>query len=163
MTTALTSTFPLPLDDIRRHWQGHRGLTRRAIDAFPEEALFGHTVGGMRSFGAMAMELLAMSHDGVAGLATGTWPDAQQAFAVTQPTTKVELLELWDRATRQIDEYWPTMTPERLAQDDKAFGQWPGRVYSLYLYFIDNEIHHRGQGYVYLRSLGIEPPPFWDR
>ncbi|MGZ5248500.1 MAG: DinB family protein [Flavitalea sp.] len=30
-------------------------------------------------------------------------------------------------------------------------------------YFIDNEIHHRGQGYVYLRSLGIEPPFFWDR
>ncbi|RYD85889.1 MAG: damage-inducible protein DinB, partial [Sphingobacteriales bacterium] len=31
------------------------------------------------------------------------------------------------------------------------------------LYFIDNEIHHRGQGYVYLRALGIEPPFFWER
>jgi uncharacterized damage-inducible protein DinB len=28
---------------------------------------------------------------------------------------------------------------------------------------IDNEIHHRGQGYVYLRALGIEPPGFYDR
>ena len=28
---------------------------------------------------------------------------------------------------------------------------------------IDNEIHHRGQGYVYLRALGIEPPAFYDR
>ena len=28
---------------------------------------------------------------------------------------------------------------------------------------VDNEIHHRGQGYVYLRELGIEPPPFWER
>ena len=26
-----------------------------------------------------------------------------------------------------------------------------------------HEIHHRGQGYVYLRALGIEPPPFWER
>jgi uncharacterized damage-inducible protein DinB len=26
-----------------------------------------------------------------------------------------------------------------------------------------NEIHHRGQGYVYLRTLGIEPPPFYER
>ena len=26
-----------------------------------------------------------------------------------------------------------------------------------------NEIHHRGQGYVYLRALGIEPPPFYER
>ena len=28
---------------------------------------------------------------------------------------------------------------------------------------IDNEIHHRGQGYVYLRALGKEPPPFYER
>jgi uncharacterized damage-inducible protein DinB len=33
----------------------------------------------------------------------------------------------------------------------------------LILYVIDNEIHHRGQGYVYLRALGIDPPPFYDR
>jgi uncharacterized damage-inducible protein DinB len=44
-----------------------------------------------------------------------------------------------------------------------AFGQYPGKVYDLVLYVIDNEIHHRGQGYVYLRSLGIEPPPFYER
>jgi uncharacterized damage-inducible protein DinB len=30
-------------------------------------------------------------------------------------------------------------------------------------YAIDNEIHHRGQGFVYLRALGIEPPHFWER
>jgi uncharacterized damage-inducible protein DinB len=29
--------------------------------------------------------------------------------------------------------------------------------------FIDNEVHHRGQGYVYLRALGVEPSPFWER
>jgi len=29
--------------------------------------------------------------------------------------------------------------------------------------FVDNEIHHRGQGYVYLRSLGITPPGFYER
>jgi uncharacterized damage-inducible protein DinB len=28
---------------------------------------------------------------------------------------------------------------------------------------IDNEIHHRAQGYVYLRALNIEPPHFWER
>jgi uncharacterized damage-inducible protein DinB len=36
-------------------------------------------------------------------------------------------------------------------------------VHSLLFYIIDNEVHHRGQGYVYLRALGIEPPPFYDR
>ncbi|MEX6688230.1 DinB family protein [Danxiaibacter flavus] len=41
--------------------------------------------------------------------------------------------------------------------------QYEGPAYSSLLYFIDNEIHHRAQGYVYLRSLGIQPPFFWDR
>jgi uncharacterized damage-inducible protein DinB len=36
-------------------------------------------------------------------------------------------------------------------------------VYDLFFYLIDNEIHHRGQGYVYLRALDIEPPFFPDR
>jgi uncharacterized damage-inducible protein DinB len=40
---------------------------------------------------------------------------------------------------------------------------WAGKVHWILLYIIDNEIHHRGQGYVYLRSLGIEPPHFWER
>ncbi len=44
-----------------------------------------------------------------------------------------------------------------------AFGQYPGVLHDLILYVIDNEIHHRGQGYVYLRALGIEPPAFYDR
>jgi hypothetical protein len=33
----------------------------------------------------------------------------------------------------------------------------------LLLYVIDNEVHHRAQGFVYLRALGVEPPPFYDR
>lgn len=44
-----------------------------------------------------------------------------------------------------------------------TFGQYPGTGYSILLYAIDNEIHHRGQGYVYLRALGIEPPGFYER
>jgi hypothetical protein len=37
-------------------------------------------------------------------------------------------------------------------------------VHQLLFYVMDNEIHHhRGQGYVYLRALGIEPPAFYER
>ena len=36
-------------------------------------------------------------------------------------------------------------------------------VWALVMYAVDNEIHHRGQGMVYLRALGIEPPAFPDR
>ena len=30
------------------HWQGHRRITRRMIDAFPEKELFDFSIGGMR-------------------------------------------------------------------------------------------------------------------
>ena len=52
---------------------------------------------------------------------------------------------------------------DRFQEVDTAFGQWKGTGIWMILYAIDNEIHHRGQAYVYLRSLGITPPPFYDR
>ena len=32
------------------HWQGHRRLTRRVIDAFSDGDLFNYSIGGMRPF-----------------------------------------------------------------------------------------------------------------
>jgi uncharacterized damage-inducible protein DinB len=79
------------------------------------------------------------------------------------PKTKADLLAIWDEVTEQIDTYWPQLPEERFQEIVMAFGAYEGPVYSTLLYFIDNEIHHRGQAYVYLRSLGIAPPPFWER
>ena len=36
--------------DLLHHWQGHRRLTRRVIEAFPEDKLFSFSVGGMPPF-----------------------------------------------------------------------------------------------------------------
>ena len=45
-------------DALLEHWQGHRRLTRRVIDAFPDDQLFTFSIGGMRPFGALALEML---------------------------------------------------------------------------------------------------------
>jgi uncharacterized damage-inducible protein DinB len=74
-----------------------------------------------------------------------------------------ELLRLWDAATEEIDTLWRRLSPEVFQQVRTAFGMYEGKVHSHFLYVLDNEIHHRGQGYVYLRALGIQPPPFWER
>ena len=95
----------------------------------------------------------------VRGLATGDWNTSFDR----EPRPKQELLQMWDEATPQIDAFWKQMPPERFHESATAFGQYPGTVHDLVLYAIDNEIHHRGQGYVYLRVLGIDPPPFYDR
>jgi uncharacterized damage-inducible protein DinB len=159
ITPNATATTLTP-SELLKHWQGHRGLTRRMIEAFPEDKLFTYSIGGMRTFSELVYEFLGMAVPGLTGVATGKWQKWADADKVT---TKAELLQLWDDATDAINNIWPTIPPQRFQEQDVAFGQWPGSGISFIFYFIDNEIHHRGQAYVYLRSLGIEPPPFWDR
>ena len=144
---------------LLEHLQGHRRLTRRVIEAFPEDQLFSFSVGSMRSFGAMAMEMVSITEPMIKGIVTGEWDQ----LTTQEPRSKTEVLRLWDQATEKINALWSQMPPERFQQTVTAFGRYPGPVYSLLLYAIDNEIHHRGQGYVYLRVLGIEPPPFYER
>jgi uncharacterized damage-inducible protein DinB len=141
------------------HWQGHRRLTRRVIDVFPDDKLFAFSIGGMRPFGVLALELLTMAVPMVRGAISGDWT----ASSSREPRPKQDVLERWDESTRQLDELWPQIPPARFMETLRAFGQYPGVLHDLILYVIDNEIHHRGQGYVYLRALGVEPPAFYDR
>lgn len=138
--------------------QGHRGLTRRVIEAFPEDQLFTFSIGGMRTFGEIATELTYMFGPTLQGIITGEW-----TFEPRPVATKAELLAAWDAADAEINELWSRMPPARFHETMTAFGQWTGTGTWLIQYCIDNENHHRGQGYVYLRALGIEPPAFYER
>jgi hypothetical protein len=51
----------------------------------------------------------------------------------------------------------------RFSEVDNAFGQWEMPELATIQYAIDNEIIIAARGYVYLRALGIAPPPFWER
>ena len=144
---------------LLQHWQGHRRLTRRVIDAFPEDKLFTFTIGGMRPFGALALEMLSMAVPMVQGALSGDWASDMKRDA----RPKKDIMAAWDESTRQLDRLFPQIPAEKFQVQLTAFGQYPGILHSLILYVIDNEIHHRGQGYVYLRALGIEPPPFYER
>jgi uncharacterized damage-inducible protein DinB len=144
---------------LLEHWQGHRRLTRRVIDAFPDDKLFTFSIGGMRPFGVLALEMLTMGAPMVRGVVQGAWDS--NASRDTLP--KAALLKQWDDATAEIDRLWKEIPPERFGETMTAFGQYTDKTYNLLLYVIDNEIHHRGQGYVYLRALGIDPPPFYER
>ena len=148
---------------LLRQWQNHRTLTRRVIDAFPEKELYTFSIGGMRPFAELAMEIVGMAVPGLKGVVTGDWENGQDVFSKKVPATKKQLLDLWDETTDQINELWSKIPSHRFQEIDIAFGLYEGPGYYTIWYWIDNEIHHRGQGYVYLRALDIEPPPFWDR
>ena len=145
--------------ELLTHWQGHRALTRKVLQAFPDDKLFSYSLGGMRSFGQLGNEFLGMALPTVRGITTGEW----DKFEFARPTTKQELLAEWDKQTAALNSEFPAIPAERFSESMKAFGQWEMLGFQLLLYVIENEVHHRGQGYVYLRSLGIEPPAFYDR
>lgn len=154
-------TQVLSPEEFLAHWQGHRGLTRRVIEAFPEKEFFEFSIGGMRTFAEMTMELLGIAGPGLREIATGE--SAPLNESQDHKNQKSELLKLWDKTTEDLNILWADIPAERFHDRVKLFGQYEGTVQSSIFYFIDNEIHHRGQGYVYLRSLGVEPPAFWDR
>ncbi|CAN5405908.1 DinB family protein [soil metagenome] len=147
--------------ELLQHWQGHRNLTRRVIEKFPENEFFTYSIGGMRTFAELTMEMMGIAGPGIKGFVTGKWEALSEHF--DHGHKKENILKKWDETTAEINNYWEQIPLEKFHETVTVFGQYTGTVYSHILYYIDNEIHHRGQGYVYLRSLNIEPPYFWER
>ena len=148
-------------EDLLKHWQGHRALTRRVIELFPDKDFFEFSIGGMRTFSKLIDELLAIGAPALKGIVN------REIQPYTEGTEKLifkaQYLEKWDEATAEINANWEKLTIEDFNETFKLFGQYEFPIIQNILYFIDNEVHHRGQGYVYLRALGIEPPFFWER
>jgi len=153
-------------EELLQHWQGHRRLTRKIIASFPADKFETYSIGGMRTCSELALELLDMAAPGVRGILTDKWKnfdETEHNILGAARHSKEEILRRWDETTAEIDTLWRQIPPQRFRETTKVFNAYEGTVYAQLLYFIDNEIHHRGQAYVYLRSLGIEPPAFWDR
>ena len=82
-------------DNLVNHWQGHRRLTRRVIEAFPEDQLFSFSIGGMRPFGEMIIEMIRLVPEMInvaRGTADGKWNASDDKVSLT----KAELLTRWD-------------------------------------------------------------------
>jgi uncharacterized damage-inducible protein DinB len=149
-------------EDLLKHWQGHRALTRRVIEAFPEKDFFEFSIAGLRPFSKLTNELLSIASPALKGIVNRD----SQPFSEKETeelTTKSQYLEKWDEATKEINENWQKLSIEDFSENFNLFGQYEFPIIQNIFYFIDNEVHHRGQGYVYLRALGIEPPFFWER
>ncbi|MGG5506085.1 MULTISPECIES: DinB family protein [unclassified Myroides] len=153
------NTVIITKEQLLQYWQGQRNLTRRVIEAFPERDLFNFTIGGMRPFAHMCAELIAIAVPSLASITSNqiTKFDEKPTFG-----SKAELLNQWDEDTVQINTLFSLLTEAQFQNNFVLFGEYDLKIQQHVFYFIDNEIHHRGQAYVYLRALGIEPPHFWE-
>lgn len=159
METTITEQV-ITSENLLKHWQGHRALTRRVIELFPEKDFFEFSIAGMRTFAKLTDELLAIGSPALNAIVNredSTFNEKNEL------TTKAQYLQKWDEATAAINKNWEKLTIEDFSKTFNLFGQYEFPIIQNILYFIDNEIHHRGQGYVYLRALDITPPFFWER
>jgi len=101
MSTAVPQV--LTAAQLLKHYQEHRRLTRRVIEAFPADQINSFTIGGLRTFGALVQELLGMPIPTLIGMTTGKW----ETNWATAPEDKATLLAKWDAQTPEIDRHWP--------------------------------------------------------
>jgi uncharacterized damage-inducible protein DinB len=159
-TTALMTPATL-----LEHWQGHRRVTRQTIELFPEDQLFSfQPAAPMRSFGALIIEMIGMIEPTLKGVELGDLKGLESKdfswAAFERLTTKAALLEVWDANTKLLDDAFKQIPSVQWTKIVSAFGMTqPLSGFATYL--IENEIHHRAQGYVYLRLLKLEPPFFY--
>lgn len=160
MDTTTETPHVITAEQLLTHWQGHRSLTRRVIEQFPEKEFFGFSVAGMRTPAQLTTELLSIAAPALKAIVERqVTPYGEPEI----PATKAEYLAKWDQDTELINRYWAQIPVEDFGKTFNLFGQYEFPIINNIFYFIDNEIHHRGQMYVYLRALDIEPPFFWER
>ena len=95
------STPFLNTAEFLEHWQGHRNLTRRVIETFPEKELFEFSVGGMRTFAELAKELLAIAAPGLKEIVNReSVPFDEKSENIK---TKADILKAWDESTEIIN------------------------------------------------------------
>src|SRR5690554_6726843 len=131
------------------NWLGHRDLTRRVLAAFPEEDFVSFSIGGMRTPSDLAHELIQTGVKMVRGVATGDFG----TYLMENPyANQAQVLAAWDEDTAAIAQEFPALTEGQLATVYSTFGDsFVASGLQQLQYVVDNEIHHRGQLYVYLR------------
>ncbi|WP_412027787.1 DinB family protein [Deinococcus yunweiensis] len=155
------SVLSLPPAVLAAHWLGHRHVTRRVIAAFPHDQLFTYRpTTTLRPFGEMAWEVVGQTGYTLDGLLDGQWgAPTWNPLPSTDPAT---LLSAWDAQTARIESGLPGVPADSFGRTlQLAWGEM--LTFTAVIGAIDNEIHHRGQGMIYLRELGLEPPEFWER
>lgn len=144
-------------EQLLTYWLANRRTTRKLIEKFPEKDLFEFSIGGMRPFGEMVNELLSVAGPGLNAIVTRTFVEFSKEESLN---TKEALLSRWDEETERVAALLMQIPEADFEIDFKVFGTYSSTTWESILYFIDNELHHSGQAYVYLRALGIEPPIF---
>lgn len=140
---------------ILRYWQNVRKLTLRLFDLFPEDRFDFRPVKTVRSVAEQFDHILVVELHIRIGLVTGEWNRARLSGERDRGRQTLR--------NKLFNEHRKTIGLLRLLPEGRflqvyetPFGRLTGE--SAVFVAIDEEIHHRGNLYTYLRLLGVEPP-----
>jgi uncharacterized damage-inducible protein DinB len=140
---------------IIKYWQNVRALTLDLLGCFTEEQMSFRPVKGIRSVAEQFDHILAVELYCRKGLEKDVWGPV--------PTPGLGISDKKELQSRMIREHELTTLAMRVLPEYKfarffqtPFGKLTGEA-AIYL-AIDEEIHHRGNLYTYLRLLGRKPP-----
>lgn len=140
---------------LLKYWENVRKLTLKLFDLFPEESFGFRPAEGVRSVAELFDHILVVELYTRIGIITGEWN--RDTFSIERDISRANLRE------RLFNEHRKTLGMLRLLPEGRymriyetPFGNVTGEV--AIIVAIDEEIHHRGNLYVYARILGIEPP-----
>lgn len=151
------------IQDLFQQLESNRRLTLRVIEVFPEQNLFTYKpTDALRPFSDMIKEILHIEEAYMKGITTSIWSYEPK---YTEISSKQKLLHACEEVRQLSRSWWADINADKLhkVEIDGFFGEFPKRNLDRLIYALENEIHHRGQGYIYLRLLGIEPPTFYER
>lgn len=71
-----------------------------------------------------------------------------------------QIVETFDRQHERLVEEVSRLDPNQLEEEVEFYGRKMPRI-ALLVGMTEHEIHHRGQLFIYLRLLGVEPPKIY--
>ncbi len=140
---------------ILKYWQNVRKLTLKVFDLFPENKFNFKPAGGVRSVAEQFDHILIVELFARIGILMGEWSLAP--FSGERDISNSNLREkLYNEHKKTIGLLRMLPEGQFMKAYDTPFGIVSGEV--IINEAIDEEIHHRGNLYTYLRLLDIEPP-----
>jgi len=140
---------------VLKYWENVRKLTLKVFDLFPHDKFDYSPVDNVRSVAEQFDHILICELYARIGMLTGIWDMAP--FSGERDLSRESLREKLYKENRKTLGLL-RMLPE--GQFIKIYNTPFGAVSGEAVIYetIDEEIHHRGNLYIYLRLLGIDPP-----
>lgn len=140
------------------------GVTRKAVAKIPDDKLDWRPTSEVRTVKELVAHIYECERVFARGAKKGSLEEAdfaQEGERVKALNTVQDLINYGQEAHQEAMEIAADLTEEDMRKTVKCF--WGDmQPFILFSSAYDEHWHHRGQLYVYLRLLGIEPPNLYD-